>query len=93
MGKKPRCPKCDKKISRKDRLQRGIVARTATRINPQFKQEFEERKTWCMKCLQQFFLSRYSEQRKTIPDESIPTLLKPVLKRADKEAEERVEKR
>lgn len=81
--KKPQCPKCGRKIGRTDRMKKKLIEKTATQFSDQFKQEWEERKDWCLKCLTKFFVPRFKEASKQLKDKVVPERFKGLLRKGE----------
>ena len=84
--KKPKCPNCGKKVGRRDRLQRKLIEKTSVKISQQFgdqkfKQEFEERREWCIKCLTRFFSEKGREAFGKVKEELVPSKYKGIFKK------------
>lgn len=72
---KPRCPNCDKKISRLDRMKLKLMEK-AMSINPQAQKEFEELKGHCPDCLASIFKARgelaWEKAKEQIGEQPLP---------------------
>jgi len=84
--KKPKCPNCGKKISRVDKMKKKLIERTSIHYSEKFRQEYEERKDWCLKCLMKFFKPRFKEASGQLKGVIIPKRFKGILKKGEKEA-------
>jgi ribosomal protein L34E len=85
---KPRCPVCGRKISRTDRLKKKLIERTSIQFSEQFRQEYEERKDWCLKCLTKYFKPKFKEASKELKGKIIPKQFKGLLKKGEEAANE-----
>ena len=84
--KKPKCPICGKKISRVDKMKKKLIERTSLQYSEKFRQEYEERKDWCLKCLMKFFKPRFKEATKQLKGVIIPRRFKGILKKGEEAA-------
>ncbi len=78
------CSNCGTKISRADKLKKGLIERSAVQFSSQFKQEYEDRREWCLKCLLKFFKPRFKEATSQLKDKAIPDKFKNLLKKGEK---------
>ena len=85
MKKKSKCPNCGRKIGRTDRLKKKLIERTSLQFSEKFRQEYEERKDWCLKCLMSFFKPRFKEASEQLKGVVIPKRFKKILKKGEKE--------
>ena len=81
--KKSKCPNCGKKIGRVDKMKKKLIERTALQFSEKFREEYEERKDWCLKCLMKFFKPRLKEASKQLKGVIIPKRFKKILKKAE----------
>ncbi len=81
--KKQKCSNCGKKIGRADRMKKKLIETTSIQFSEQFKQEYEERKDWCIKCLMKYFKPKFKEASKQLKDKVVPTHFRKILKKAE----------
>ena len=82
--KKSKCPICGKSISRADKMKKKLIERTSLQFSEAFRQEYEERKDWCLKCLMTYFKPRFKEASGQLKGLIIPKRFKKILKKAEK---------
>ena len=85
--KKPKCPECGRKIGRTDRLKKKLIERASLQYSEKFREEYEERKDWCLKCLMSFFKPRFKEATKQLKGVIIPNRFKKIIKKAEEISE------
>jgi len=84
--KKSKCPICGKKISRVDKVKKKLIERTSLQFSDKFREEYEERKDWCLKCLMSFFKPRFKEASEQLKGVIIPKRFKGILKKGEEAA-------
>jgi len=84
--KKSKCPICGKKIGRGDKMKKKIIERTSLQYSEKFRQEYEERKDWCLKCLMNFFKPKFKEASEQLKGVIIPKRFKGILKKGEEAA-------
>ena len=84
--KKPRCTKCGRKIGRTDRLKKKLIERTSLQYSEKFRQEYEERKDWCLKCLMKYFKPRFKEASEQLKGVIIPKRFRGILRKGEEAA-------
>lgn len=81
---KQKCSNCGKKIGRADRMKKKLIEKTSFQFSEQFKQEYEERKDWCTKCLMKYFKPKFKEASKQLKDKVVPERFKKIIEKAEK---------
>ena len=84
--KKHICPVCGRKVGRTDRMKKKLIERTSLQFSEKFREEYEEREDWCLKCLMKFFKPRFKEASEQLKGVIIPKRFRKILKKGEKEA-------
>lgn len=84
--KKPRCPKCGKKLGRADRLKLKMMNKWINfqEFSEEAKQDFKEVEGCCSKCIMKFLGPKFKEKSKQLGDKVIPDEFKKILDKAKK---------